>query len=60
MIEIKAGLAECEADALAEFIKRLDASTIRRLVTSDLEAERMTYALFAIKYDLKNLGFDPR
>jgi antirestriction protein len=53
-------LADYEADALAGFIKRLDISIIRRLTTSDLEVERMAYALFVIKCDLKNLGFDPR
>ncbi len=31
-----------------------------KAAASDLEAERMAYALFAIKCDLKNLGFDPR
>ena len=60
MMEIKTDLADYEADALAGFIKRLDISIIRRLTTSDLEVERMAYALFVIKCDLKNLGFDPR
>lgn len=57
---LMAGLSELEADALAEFLKRVGFSDFRSLAKSDDEAYLMQSAAAKVAKELAEAGFNPR
>ncbi len=59
-MKIELELAEPEAAALAQFVKRLSWSEIRACAVSDKEADEIRSAVSALQDALEHAGFAPR
>ena len=60
MIELKFEVEEKEADALAQFLKRVGWSEVRGCAVDDEEAHFIQGGLYRLEDALNELGFDPR
>jgi len=60
MQTITVDLNEDEAEALAQFCKRVDFGTLQNHSKNNNEANLMQMAIAMIRKELKSIGFDPR
>ena len=60
LVRLVIELDEANADALAQFVKRIGHDDIRQLATDDHEAYRIKDALIDLRKELAARGFAPR
>jgi proline dehydrogenase len=59
-VTVQIELSTAQAQALAQFAKRLGWTTIRGLAVDDEEASAMREAIDHLSTELAQIGFDPR